>query len=90
MDSNRAALSKLKTYKEVEEYLDSDNVMRRFYDYAAGNGVKRDSRLTLPARRQMRTALYGNIIYDALDMQDYISFINLTDPTVTKAIEVLK
>jgi hypothetical protein len=38
----------------------------------------------------MRTALYGNIIYDALDMQDYISFINLTDPTVTKAIEVLK
>jgi carboxyl-terminal processing protease len=90
VDSNRAALSKLKTYKEVEEYLDSDNVMRRFYDYAAGNGVKRDSRLTLPARRQMRTALYGNIIYDALDMQDYISFINLTDPTVTKAIEVLK
>jgi hypothetical protein len=38
----------------------------------------------------MQTALYGNIIYDALDMQDYISFINLTDPTITKAIEALK
>ena len=38
----------------------------------------------------MRNALYGNIIYDALDMQDYITFINLTDPTVIKAIETLK
>ena len=42
------------------------------------------------ALKQMRTALYSNIIYDALDMQDYISFINLSDPTVLKAIEILK
>ena len=38
----------------------------------------------------MRQALYANIIYDALDMQDYLGFINTTDPAVIKAIEVLK
>ena len=90
VDGKRSDFSKLKTYSDIEEYLDADNVLSKFYEYAAKNGVKRDRSLTAPARRQMRTALYGNIIYDALDMQDYISFINLTDPTVSKAIEVLK
>ena len=90
VDGRRSEFSNLKTYADIEDYLDADNVLNKFYDYAAKNGVKRDRSLTAPARKQMRTYLYGNIIYDALDMQDYISFINLTDPAVTKAIEVLK
>ena len=90
VDGKRSEFSKLKTYSDIEEYLDADNVLNKFYDYVAKNGVKRDRSLSAPARKQMRTALYANIIYDALDMQDYISFINLTDPTVNKAIEVLK
>ena len=90
VDSNRKTFSEFKTYAEIEKYLDSNNVLNKFYDYAAKNGVKRDNTLTVPARQQMRSALYGNIIYDALDMQDYITFINLTDPAVSKAIEVLK
>ena len=45
--------------------------------------------MSAQAQKQMRTALYGNIIYDALDMQDYIAFINQTDPAVLKSIETL-
>lgn len=90
VDTNRKTLSDFKTYSEIEKYLDSNNVLEQFYDYASKNGVKRDRTLSTAARNQMRLALYGNIIYDALDMQDYISFINLSDPTVSKAIEVLK
>ena len=90
VDSRRSDFAGLKTYVDVENYLDADNVLTKFYDYAAKNGVKRDNSLSAPARKQMRTALYGNIIYDALDMQDYISFINLSDPAVTKAVEILK
>ena len=90
VDSRRSDFAGLKTYADVENYLDADNVLTKFYDYAAKNGVKRDHSLSAPARKQMRTALYGNIIYDALDMQDYISFINLSDPAVTKAVEILK
>lgn len=90
VDSRRSDFAGLKTYADVENYLDADNVLTKFYDYAAKNGVKRDNSLSAPARKQMRTALYGNIIYDALDMQDYISFINLSDPAVTKAVEILK
>lgn len=90
VDTNRAALAKLKTYAEIEQYLDADNALSKFYEYASKNGVKRDTRLSAPARKQMRTAVYGNIIYDALDMQDYIAFINQSDPTIIKAVETLK
>ena len=83
-------MGKLRTYADIEEYLDADNVLSKFYDYAAKNGVKRPGSMPAAARKYMRTALYGNIIYDALDMEDYISFINETDPAVIKAIEVLK
>ena len=90
VDGKRSEFASLKTYADIEKYLDADNVLNSFYDYAAQNGVKRDYTLSAPARKQMRNALYGNIIYDALDMQDYISFINLSDPTVIKAIETLR
>ena len=90
VDANRATFSDFKTYQEVESYLDKKNVLNRFYEFADKNGVKRDERMTKPALNQMRQALYANIIYDALDMQDYIAFINNTDPAVAKAIEVLK
>ena len=89
VDSNRKEFSSLKTYSDIEKYLDSKNIMGQFYEFAAKNGVKRDRTLSGAALDQMRNALYGNIIYDALDMQDYISFINLTDPTVIKAIQIL-
>lgn len=90
VDGRRKEFSELKTAADVESYLDRNKVLNQFYDYAAKNGVKRDYSMSSKALTQMRTVLYGNIIYDALDMQDYISFINLSDPTVSKAIEVLK
>ena len=90
VDTNRNKFSEFKTYNEIETYLDSKNVLNKFYEFAAKNGIKKDNSMSAQAKKLIRTALYGNIIYDALEMQDYISFINLTDPAVQKAIEVLK
>lgn len=90
VDKKRSDFSGMKTHSDITGYLDADNVLNQFYDYAARNGVKRDNTLSRPARKQMRNALYGNIIYDALEMQDYITFINLSDPTVIRAIDILK
>ena len=90
VDKKRSDFSGMKTHSDITGYLDTDNVLNQFYDYAARNGVKRDNTLSRPARKQMRNALYGNIIYDALEMQDYITFINLSDPTVIRASDILK
>ena len=34
--------------------------------------------------------LYGNIIYNMLDMENYLMYLNQSDPTVLKAIEIME
>ena len=34
--------------------------------------------------------LYGNIIYNMLNMEEYLKFLNQSDATVLKALEVLE
>ena len=89
VDSHRNEISALRSASQIEAYLDRNNVLGQFYDYAARNGIKRDHSLSGPALKQMRTSLYGNIIYDSLDMEDYITFFNETDVTVQRAVSIL-
>ena len=89
VDSHRNDFSSFQSASEIAAFLDRNNVLSQFYDYASRNGVKSSHNLSGPALKQMRTTLYGNIIYDSLDMQDYISFFNETDVTVQRAISIL-
>ena len=90
VDRNRSRLAEFTSSSDMASYLDRTGVLEQFYDYAAENGVKRDHTLSAAARRQMRHALLSNIIYDAMEMDDYIQFFNVGDPTLDKAVEVLK
>ena len=38
----------------------------------------------------MEEILYGNIVYNILGMEEYTKYLNLTDPVVLKAVEVLE
>ena len=42
------------------------------------------------SRRLFERNIYGSIIYNAREMRDYIQFLNEDDPTVLKALEVLR
>ena len=90
VDENRSEFSAMTDASQLEAWLDRHDIMNRFYRYASEQGSKKDPNLTAPALKQIRTALYCNIIYDAMDMQDYLGFLNSSDITVSKAIETLK
>ncbi len=89
VDDNRAELSAITTVDGMVAWLDRKNVLEDFYRYAQDNGVKRDYSLSAAARKQMRTTVYCNVIYDAMDMQEYIEYLNRDDRAVTAAVEVL-
>lgn len=42
------------------------------------------------ARQHAETIVYGNLIYNLLGMNEYLQFLNRTDPMVLRAIEVLE
>ena len=52
--------------------------------------MKRRNILMYKSQKLFERNLYGNIIYNMLDMEDYLKYLNHQDPTVLKALEVLE
>lgn len=90
VDGRRTELAKYDSTDKLATYLDNNNVLAQLQQAADKDGVKRDSSATAEAIAQLKRLLYATIIYDAMEMEDYVKYINEDDSTVKKAIEVLE
>ena len=88
-DKHRAKLSQHTTMETLLQYLKDERLMEDFLRYATNKGVKRRNNLIRQSYTLMEDILYGNVIYNVLGMEEYVKFLNLTDPTVLKAVEIL-
>ena len=65
-------------------------MLEQFARYADQRGLKRRNNMLYRSRALFEEALYGNIIYNMLGMEEYLKYLNATDPAVLRAIEVLE
>lgn len=89
-DKNRNKLKEYDTPQKMEAYLKTQNLLEKFAVYAEKKGLKRRNILMYKSKQLFEESLYGNIIYNMLGMEAYITYSNLTDKTVQKALEVLE
>ena len=89
-DKNRQKLAKYKTGEELLKYLKTQNILEKFAQFAESKGLKRRNILMYQSKELFNRNLYGNIIYNMLNMEEYLKFLNQSDATVLKALEVLK
>ena len=89
-DQNRSVLQKYDTSEKMEEYLKKQNLLNNFAAWAEKKGLKRRNNLMAKSRQLFEMSLYGNIIYNILAMEAYVEFLNETDKTVLKAVEILE
>lgn len=89
-DQNRSTLQKYDTPEKMEEYLKKQNLLNNFAAWAEKKGLKRRNNLMAKSRQLFEMSLYGNIIYNMLGMEAYVEFLNETDKTVLKAVEILE
>lgn len=89
-DQNRSTLQKYDTTEKMEEYLKKQNLLNNFAAWAEKKGLKRRNDLMAKSRKLFEMSLYGNIIYNMLGMEAYVEFLNETDKTVLKAVEILE
>ena len=89
-DQNRQKLAKYKTGEELLKYLKTQNILEKFAQFAEKKGLKRRNILMYKSKDLFNRNLYGNIIYNMLNMEEYLKFLNQSDKTVQKALEVLK
>ena len=64
------------------------SVMDQFIRYADSKGIVRRNIMILKSKNLFEKAVYGSIIYNMLEMNDYIQFMNYKDPTINKAVEL--
>lgn len=89
-DNNRAELLKQPDTKSLLKYLKRENIVEKLVQFADKRGVKRRNILIQKSYKLLERNLYGNIIYNMLGMEAYLEFLNESDPTVNKALEVLE
>ena len=89
-DQNRQKLAKYKTGEELLKYLKTQNILEKFAQFAESKGLKRRNLLMYKSKELFNRNLYGNIIYNMLNMEEYLKFLNQSDATVLKALEVLE
>lgn len=88
-DENRSELLKLENAESIAAYLRKQNVLEQFATYAEQHNLKRRNLMLQQSRKLFERNLYGTIIYNALEITDYLQFLNQSDPTVLKAVEEL-
>ena len=89
-DLNRNKLMEYKTEEEMSNYLKTQNLLVKFAKWAEKKGLKRRNNMLITSKELFETSIYGNIIYNMLGMEEYIKYLNRTDNTVLKAVEVLE
>ncbi len=89
-DHNRSRLKEYDTVEKLEKYLKQQGLLEQFARYADQRGLKRRNNMLYRSRALFEEALYGNIIYNMLGMEEYLKYLNATDPAVLRAIEVLE
>ena len=89
-DQNRQTLQKYETSEDMLKYLKRQNLLEKFAHFAESKGLKRRNILMYKSQKLFERNLYGNIIYNMMDMEEYLKYLNQQDPTVLKALEVLE
>ena len=75
---------------DMLKYLRQQGIVDQFIRFADSKGVKRRNILIHKSYKLLEKNLYGNIIYNILGREPYIKYINQSDATVQKALEILK
>ncbi len=88
-DQNRPALQRYTKLPEIEAYLSKQNLLEQFARYAEGQGLRRRNLMLYRSRHLFERALYGNIIYNICNIEQYIEYLNEEDPTVRRALQEL-
>ena len=89
-DQNRQKLQKYDNANDLLKYLKKQNILEKFASFAEKKGLKRRNILMYKSKALFDRNLYGNIIYNMLNMEEYLKFLNQSDKTVLKALEVLE
>ncbi len=89
-DNNRSKLQVLKTAYEINNYLEKQNVLKQFVNYAIKEGIISTKNDYILSRKLIKTSLKAFIARNIIDNKGYFPIIKEVDNDLNKAIDVLE
>lgn len=89
-DKYRLKLSSFETMPELSAYLDKQNTVDKFASYADKNGLRRRNLLIKKSHHLLERFINSRIIYNIMDEEDWIEYLNLDDNVIKAALDVFK
>ena len=87
-DDHREELSKYTDIHSLEKYLKRQNIVERFVTYADRQGLKRRNLLIQRSYKLLEHFLVSRIIYNMLDEQSWIEYLNADDPAILRTLQL--
>lgn len=88
-DQNRPRLKAFTTMPAMERYLKSQGLVERFADYGESHGLKRRNLLIEKSYRLLERYIHSRIIYNMLDEEAWMEYLNRDDNDVKEALKVV-
>ncbi len=88
-DGNRKNLSKMKDYKEIVTFLERQDVLEKFIDFARKNGVDPNKQHISQSKELLKVQLMASIARNVIDNEGFYPIIKQIDNTLLKALEVI-
>lgn len=89
-DKYRPKLSSFETMPELSAYLDKQNTVDKFASYADKKGLRRRNLLIKKSHHLLERFINSRIIYNIMDEEDWIEYLNLDDNVIKAALDVFK
>ncbi|SHF41337.1 carboxyl-terminal processing protease [Mariniphaga anaerophila] len=87
-DKNREKLSQLETADDFDMYLDKQNILNEFVNYAREKGIPRDAKGLKLSEKVIKTQLKAYIARNIIGEEGYYPIIRQLDNTLQRAIEI--
>lgn len=89
-DDNRLKLNNFTEMMELADYLVKQNTVDKFATYADKHGLQRRNLMIKKSHNLLERYINSRIIYNIMDEQDWIEYLNLDDNVIKAALNVFK
>ncbi|MBQ8064942.1 MAG: S41 family peptidase [Prevotella sp.] len=89
-DDNRQKLSQYKTAESLAAYVKKQNMVEKFAAYAEKNGLKRRNLMIQKSHTLLERMLIGRVVYNMLNEEAYLMYLNTFDNAVSEAQRVFR
>ncbi len=89
-DDNRPKLNNFKEMMQLVDYLEEQNMVDKFVNFADTRGLQRRNLLIKKSHKLLDRYINSRIVYNMLDEQAWNQYINIDDPVIKKTLEVFE